>query len=523
MDKKEKLWLKAKGYLHLTPQIDITKNKKTIISKVTNPEFVSTYAFYPLIHSILKERRYKRKDSNSSERAHSYRNENGEPVRNIKLRPLHYSTHLDALIFGYYADLLQSHYEKRIQEHVGLSESIIAYRRIPTSEGKSNKSTIHFAKEVFDEIKNRSKQGSDCIVLTFDIKSFFSSLNHELLKSIWADILGVSHLPKDHLNVFKASTRFSYILHEDLCRHTKNGCERKGYDEGHLAHIRNRLGKQSLFSSPKEFRDKVKSGEVRIHKYPFRDKITKKPIGIPQGLPISAVLANMYLFSFDLSILNELVKKSNVFYRRYSDDLFIICTTSNATYVETFVTNALQESFVQISKDKTEKFIFKQSILGNTEPRLLSYKYLSDGTLKVAPVTYLGFEFNGKNAFIKSTNLAKYYRRVISCVKRKARRAKKMAEKDYGQKPVIYRRQLYKLCNDPNLKRIKVHSNWKKIVKHSNGEFRVVSEKKTKLFKSNYLTYVNRASRIMEEPAIINQFKKHKLIFNQAIQRHLKK
>ena len=39
----------------------------------------------------------------------------------------------------------------------------------------------------------------------------------------------------------------------------------------------------------------------------------------------SQIHYNLYLFDFDLEIVNRWVKPQNVYYRRYSDDIFIIC------------------------------------------------------------------------------------------------------------------------------------------------------------------------------------------------------
>ncbi|GEO12035.1 restriction endonuclease subunit S [Segetibacter aerophilus] len=207
----------------------------------------------------------------------------------------------------------------------------------------------------------------------------------------------------------------------------------------------------------------------------------------------------------------------------YSDDIVIVCSTDQAKEIESFITITLEESKVQISTNKTETFVFKKLAFGKQEPRLTSVKITTDGEKVAAPFNYLGFEFNGQKALIKSANLAKFYRRMISSVKRKAKRAKKLAERTPGEKPRIYRRQLYKLYTSRPLHNVKVRKRWKKIVKIETGEFRLVTGVKEKDFRSNYLSYVRRASEIMNEPAIENQIRKHKTIFNQAIFRHLKK
>ena len=49
-----------------------------------------------------------------------------------------------------------------------------------------------------------------------------------------------------------------------------------------------------------------------------------KDFGIPQGSPISAVLANIYMLDFDYEI-NKYLESIGGIYRRYSDDMVAIC------------------------------------------------------------------------------------------------------------------------------------------------------------------------------------------------------
>lgn len=517
MKKEKPNWLKSKGYLHLTPQINIEKDFDKILSKVKNVQYISRYAFFPLIHSIIKERKYKKVGSNK--RAHSFIDQNGQYKKTIKNRPLHYATHMDAIIFGYYAEILQNMYEEKLNEHKGLSEAIIAYRRIPVEGALTNKSTIHFAHEIFEEIKNRTLENSECVVLAFDIKSFFSSLDHKLLKKYWSDLLTTDRLPIDHYNVFKAATNFSYIMRDDLRNHKKNHGKRSGFDERKLAQIRNQFGVNAFFESPQAFREKIKSGELRIYKYPFRNE-DKIPVGIPQGLPISAILANLYLLNFDLKILDKLVNGLGCYYRRYSDDIAIICNIDQYEIVEKFVIAEIKESRVKISEEKTEIFHFKK--LKSENENITSTK-ISKGKISNSPFVYLGFEYNGRNILIKSSNLSKFYRRMVFAVKRKARRAYKMAAENSEGKPIIYRRQLYKLYSILDLTKTKIHTRWKKIVKTDLGTYRLKTGVKTKVLRSNYFSYATRASEIMKEPAIFKQVRNHKKIFNQAIKKYIKK
>lgn len=50
----------------------------------------------------------------------------------------------------------------------------------------------------------------------------------------------------------------------------------------------------------------------------------KRRKGIPQGTPISAALANVYMLHFDKRI-NDAVKPLKGIYRRYSDDMIVVC------------------------------------------------------------------------------------------------------------------------------------------------------------------------------------------------------
>lgn len=211
----------------------------------------------------------------------------------------------------------------------------------------------------------------------------------------------------------------------------------------------------------------------------------------------------------------------NGFYRRYSDDMVIVCNPQCAEQVELIVKQEIEKSLVKISEDKTEKFWFTKRCLGNQTPRLTAIK-LTDTVCKVeAPFTYLGFEFYGNKTLIKSANLAKFYRRMISTVKRKSKQAIKIAEQQGSKSPIIFKRRLFRLYKSANLNKTKIFTRRKTFETNHVGEFRLKSEEKVKDLRSNYFSYVKRASRIMKEDSIKVQLRNHKKLFNQALQRHL--
>lgn len=538
-------WLKSKGYLHITPNIDVNRDSNKLISKITNKKFIANYAFYPLIHTVIKERKYKKADlkkdvtKNGNLRAHKFKNlKTGETKRTAKSRPLHYATHLDAIIYAYYAFLLQDKYENELKKTTGLNDCITAYRKLkinPALEDNvkgNGKSTIHFAKEVFEEISRRS-QTENISVLAFDIKSFFSSLDHQKLKKVWEEIMGFESINdhKDHANVFKATTLFNYVL-LDSFRIAKGKGKKQGFNEKRLSEIRRKNGFKSFFESNVDFRKSIKSGELKVYSNPFKKK-GNVVMGIPQGLPISAILANMYLLDFDKAIVNNLVNNRKCYYRRYSDDIILICNSDDVPFVQKTVEEEMENAKVDISKEKTEKFDFRLKNYNKLEQkRLTSFKYnLETGKKVHAPLVYLGFEYRGYNTLVKSANISKFYRRMINIIKRRARRAEKNMLNNPDAKNVIYINQIKKLYklkpkDKDNNKGDKNLGKPRSFLKRkANGEFYFSKSKSNspKKRNSNYFSYINRAATIIDNNGIKKQLRKSKHILWSSINKYLKK
>jgi len=514
--KSKKHWLKKRGYIHITNQLDTTENRNRLISIIKNKDFISKYAFFPLIHDIKKERRLKRDPSNGIiKKSHTYKD--GDVVKsNVKKRPLHYATHLDAAIYSYYSNLIKIEYEKYLNERPQLSESITAYREIKKSNGINNKSTINFANEVFLEIQERSIT-EECVVLKFDIKSFFNEIDHTLLKKQWAEILGMKVLPQDHYNVFKGVTRFSYIMKDDLRIKLKSVRKKSGFDEKKLSQLRKKRI-CAFFESANEFRNVIESGKIKIHKFPFRKNGI--PCGFPQGLPISSTLANMYLLKFDESIIGKVVVNLKGFYRRYSDDIIVLTTREHMNEVESFVIKEITNYKLIISEEKTERFVYRHQFLNGSQ-RIESFKLYRDNAEKAGiPLTYLGFEFYGYKTLVKSANLAKFYRRMISSVKIKTRRTVQSLNKNPTTLRTIYKNQLFRLYARFPLSSSKLKKSNKIWGKNQFGYFYLKSKTEHSKFNSNYLSYIQRASEEMSEPAILNQIRNHKKILFSALSKH---
>ncbi|MBK9482248.1 MAG: hypothetical protein IPO02_09800 [Bacteroidetes bacterium] len=391
---------------------------------------------------------------------------------------------------------------------------------------------MHFAKEVFSQIEDSCKS-APCSVLMFDIKSFFSRIDHGLLEKAWLDIIGKEEMPKDHKNVFNAATRFSYILLDDLrVSHHASG-RRAGFDEQKLYEVR-KIGKFSYFSSLKEFRDKIKNKELKLYRFPFWDKSRNVPVGIPQGLPISTILANLYLLDFDIKVVSKVVTELKGFYRRYSDDIIITCDPKDVDDIKEFIYKEIKSSLVVISEEKTEEYLFKNYQVSKKVNRLTSMKIVhsrskvneldaaSYSYCKIgAPLTYLGFEYYGYQTLIKSANLSKFYRRMIHSVKTRATRAKKIKVKNPAKPLAVFANQLYKIYTLRDLSKTKISIRTKKLEQQDVGTYVLKVDPFEIELRSNYLSYVRNVSVIMVESKIKNQIRKHQEIFRQAIKKHL--
>ncbi|SDW89835.1 Reverse transcriptase (RNA-dependent DNA polymerase) [Lutibacter oricola] len=487
---KEKDWFKDRGYPHFSNKTPLSVRKR-VLYYVSNSKKVTKHSFSPLIYKEIKQRRYKTSNFNGEIKRSHKKIENDKIVSNSKIRKILYASHIDAHIYSYYAQqIITPKYEEYLSKNFELSNSITAYRQIETDDKVKFKNNVHFAKDVFNEIKKRQ----NCVALVLDIENFFPTLNHKKLKLAWSKLLGTKTLPKDHYNLFKAITRFSYVKLKDL--KTKNG----HFDEKELARLK-RIGKHTFFESIKDLID----SDIIIHKNQV--KKDGKLIGIPQGLPISALLANIYMLSFDEAIIERLTLKHNVFYRRYSDDIVVICKKDQISIIEKVVEEEINKIDLKVSFEKTEKSLFK---IDNN--RLQSYKIEEDSLIKNIPLNYLGFEFYGYQTLLKSKNLAKFYRTMKESIKRKHKRVEIQKEKYLLDDAPIFKRKIYRLYSFKGVKSRLIPSTRTEFVKE-----KAITTPFQRKFRGNYLRYAYRAADELDAPEIKRQLRNHWKILQKTI------
>lgn len=491
---REKDWFKDRGYPHFSSKTPI-RTKKIIEKYVSDEKRIATHSFHPLIYKEIQQRRYKVSNFNGIWKRSHKKIKNGKIVSNVKIREILYATHIDSHIYSFYTQkIIGPKYESLLSKTMALDKSITAYRQIKTSDGLSHKNNIHFAKDVFEEIKKRG----DCIVMAFDIENFFPSLNHKKLKIIWSEVLGKKSLPKNHYNLYKAVTNFSYVKLNDL---KKN---KRSFDEKKMSKFKKK-GTNTYFENIKEL---VSQG-ITIYKNQKKND-ERKLIGIPQGLPISALLANMYMLPFDNYIIKELVEKHGVYYRRYSDDIIIISNEKDSEKIEKEVLLKIKDIHLSISKEKTEKTLFKKN-----KEKLQCYR-LNNGILKKnIPLNYLGFEFYGYQTLIKSKSLSSFYREMKMSIKRKDERIEKIKEKYLVDSPPIFKRKIYRLYSYKGLKTRRLPA---KKIEFNNGF--LTHKSYNRKFRGNYLRYAYKASDILEAPEIKRQLRNHWKILQRTLRKY---
>ncbi|MBL0020484.1 MAG: hypothetical protein IPP17_29615 [Bacteroidetes bacterium] len=266
---------RGKRYLHFDSKVSV----QAYADRVCDPEWVLRHGFLPFLHIRIDTPRVRFSETEQKR------------LLQKKSRDIFFASHVDSLIYSRYAYHLQRAYEQYLADKPGVSASVLAYRSI-------GRNTLHFAKETFDWIQ---AQRHPLVALCFDIKSFFDNMSHAILLENWKAVAGVARLSEDCYRVFQANTRFAWV--EEVCMHDL-------FPELHEKGYRQRI------CSPDAFREVVR-GKKFVH-------VNKHDFGVPQGSALSAVLSNVYMLDLDAGLV-DFAKEYGGLYRRYSDDILIVC------------------------------------------------------------------------------------------------------------------------------------------------------------------------------------------------------
>lgn len=401
-------------YSHFDPRIKKPDRNDTLA--LLQPDAVARHSFYPFIRIDIKEKRFRR-----------MRGRRRREIT-IKKRPIDYSCHKDALVYSWYGTILSDLYERELKRR-GIDENVIAYRSLKTKEG-AGKTNLHFFKEVSDFVRGNAP----CFVLALDVSKFFEEVDHGYLKRQWEYLLDVPDLPSDHSAVFRSVTRYHFVRKGRFL-----SCIRKSSSDH-----------RSRIFTPKKFRKFVIGEHLQ--------ESNRKGRGIPQGSPISCILANLYMIDFDTKIA-KIVGDVGGLYRRYSDDILLVFPPDRALFFENLIEVEMREMLkLMIKSEKTERRLCTR----NDD----HFQLFNPVNRAVENFQYLGVETDGNRLFIRHGSLARFQRRMCRQVRMSIANAQR---KGRGGAPKKF------LCE------------------------------KFGRSKNNFLSYGKRASRVLEASSIQHQ------------------
>lgn len=407
--------LKSRDYLHF----DNPLKEEALASFSISPHDAARHPFYPLLGFSKTNRRI---DFSAA-----------PPVAIMKNRDIRYASHKDSAIYSQYSNTLGLMYEAFTRTH-DIDHCVLAYR----SQIGFN---VTFAKDLFLEIEKKR----NCYVICLDISGFFDNLDHKVARERVLDVLGVKKFTHDWRNIFNSVTKYAYV-------------DKKEAEKA--------LGKKMAgrICTPKTFRSKIR---------PIIRRNTA-PYGVPQGTPISGLLANIYLWKFD-KIVAQYMKSIGGSYRRYSDDIAVVLPSiAYRDGALQAIHTGLLDHFLFIKDSKTCETTFSDA----------------SGSVSASgdDLQYLGFLFDGKRILIRHQSLKNFYARM----RRNVRVYIRSAAKSGIPKTELRRRVLV-------------------------GRFTHWGDAK------NFVQYAYRASREMDAPEIKKQLRRHVKIYQKQWDKSISK
>ena len=254
-----------------------------------------------------------------------------------------------------------------------------------------------------------------------DFTNFFDNLDHKYLKDKLCTVSNQQKLTDAQYKVYKSITRFSYLDITDIANFL---C----IPQKKITTLKPKLTTTQLHDLKKNYLKHNKD-----------DKNNWKTYGIPQGSPISAIFANVYMIDFDEK-LNEFTKQQKGLYRRYSDDFIIVIPNIKQEEYES-IANKIMEVVnntpnLTLENKKTAFYHFNQKKLtpiNNVLPEQIN---------ESSQLNFLGFSFDGENVKLRDKTITKYYYKLYSTIDRQIRlELKREFDNPKNRKGVKHRRR----------------------------------------------------------------------------------
>ena len=373
----KKGFIGARLYPHFDAPISLNGDQSSINKlqhRLSDSNQLRKWPFFPFLLRYQRVRRYRH---NELPTAIHHRDQKKQT--HLKSRPIMVAAHQDACLLAFYSFILTPYYEALLEQR-GIQHNVVAYRSI---NGKNN---VDFAKKAFEYMQAQEEMA--CILI--DIKGFFDNIGHDKLRSALGNVLQVDQLPGDIEHMMENLTAYRFVDEDKLFKELK------------------RLKKPYHVKIPGTFSAKRICKVEDFNQYIDNGSFIQKNItgkGIPQGSPVSGILANISLLEFDCWVRAQLAVHPIQFYQRYSDDIIIVCPIDEAKKLYANVIAQLERHGVSASTKKTEAFTKRYGKLENIVGDLVP-----GASTKRTNVQYLGLEWNGEQITLRPSTIARRLR-----------------------------------------------------------------------------------------------------------------